>query len=61
MREMLAVMLERRLNKNAQRVVDLVREFDSLRNDIYSPDSTEEQVINAADEILDIIEELNKL
>jgi hypothetical protein len=59
MREMLAVMLEGKLTPKAKRIISLVKDYECLRNDIYSPDSTEEQVVLAIDELISLISDLN--
>lgn len=61
MRDLLGNMVERNLSRNSKRIISWVRELDGLLNDIYSKESTDEQVVNALEEALDTVSLINSL
>lgn len=57
--EGLTIIATRRLTEHSRRIIQLVEEYHSLLNDVSDPLANEDQVINALDELLYVVESIN--
>ena len=57
--EGLVTVATRRLTEHSRRIIQLVDEYHSLLNDVSDPLANEDQVINALDELLYVVESIN--